>query len=115
MKRHCRFCGFNNPPDAGDCLYCHRSLPATIGQVKETLKNFNDISQGNLSQVGQRIGGNLVADQVSSLKYRFHPVWFLKLKFHGLKKTLINVFWIIFIIGLLVIMGIAYKAIGGKL
>lgn len=115
MYRQCRHCGFKNPIDVGDCLYCRRSLLTTIGDAKKAFRTIGNIAKGQWAEAGKQIGGNLVTDQVSSLKYRFNPGWFIKLKLHGLKKAVIGIFWFFLIIIILVVMGLIYKALGGKL
>lgn len=109
MFKKCKYCGFKNPVDVGDCLFCHRDLPMTVGEFKEGIERLEDLAEGKVGKVGQEGAKDYVGEVVSSVKYRFHPVWWLKVKLHRLKMTLINIFWFFAIIGGIVIIGLVYN------
>jgi len=108
MYKNCRYCQFKNPPDIGECLACGRKLPTTIGEVKEAFKDLGDLASGEWGKVGERKAKGFAKEQVSSLKYRFHPLWILKVKLHRLKQSLVTTFRIFAIIAGLVIFGLLF-------
>jgi len=107
--KKCRFCGFKNPADVADCLVCHKDLPTTVGEFKEGVETLGKAVRGDWGGVAKKGVDEVIGDRVSSLKYRFHPVWFLKVKLHRLKMALINLFWVFAIIGGIVIIGLLYN------
>lgn len=109
MFKKCKYCGFKNPPDISDCLFCHRDLLMTVGEFKEGIETLKKAAKGDWSEVAKEGVDDFVGDQVSSLKYRFHPVWILKVKLHHLKQSLISFFWIMAIIVGLVILGAIFN------
>jgi hypothetical protein len=111
--RKCKHCGFRNPPDVGDCLFCHRDLPITVGEAKEAWKNLSDLARGKVGQVGVRVVKEEVGALASSVKYRFHPRWILKIKLHRLKRTLIDLVWVFGVIGGIVLLGLLYNILSG--
>lgn len=114
MLKRCPHCGFKNPSDVGDCLYCHQDLPETVAEAKEAWKTLENAAEGRWGEVGRKLGEDVVAGQVSSLKYRFHPVWFVKVRLYRLKQAFITLIWVFGIIAFLIVLGLIFKAVGGK-
>jgi len=107
MYKKCQHCGFKNPPDVGDCLVCHKDLPITRGEFREGMQALGKAVKGDWSGVAKKSVDDFVGEQVSSLKYRFHPVWWLKVKLHHLNQSLISLLWILgIILGLALLGGI---------
>jgi len=78
-------------------------------EVKEARKNLGDLAEGKVAEVGARVAKGEVGEMVSSVKYRFSPIWILRLKLFRLKKRLVDFLWVFGIIGIiggLVILGI---------
>jgi len=75
-------------------------------EVKEARKNLGDLAEGKVAEVGARVAKGEVGEMVSSVKYRFSPIWILRLKLFRLKKRLVDFLWVFGIIGGLVILGI---------
>ena len=101
----CKHCGFNNPDDVGNCLNCERDLPASLREVKENIEAVKSAFKGDWSKVTQRSVDDFISDKKSSLKYKFHPVWILRVRLFRLKQSAIGclaVFIIIFILVLIV-------------
>lgn len=81
----------------------------TVGKVKEAWRRLGKLSKGEVGGVGEDVVKDYVGEVASSVKYRFHPVWWLKIKIHSLKKTLIDILWFFAIIGLIVVFGLVYN------
>lgn len=111
MPKRCHSCGFRNPPDVGECLVCHRDLLATTVEVRQAFKNLSDLAQGKIGEAGTRAAKDFAQEEVSAIKYRFHPLWILKVKLHRLKQALISIFWFFAVIGGIVIIGFIYNFI----
>lgn len=109
MFKKCRYCGFKNPVDVDRCLACKKELPETLAETRENLQDMVDAASGKADKVIRKRGRQLVTDQVSAVKYRFHPGWFLKVKLHRLKRALVNIFWIFAIIGGVVVFGLLFN------
>lgn len=109
MFKKCRHCGFKNPVDVGECLVCKRDLPTTVGEFKEGIEAIKKATKGDWSGVAKKTVDEVVGERVTPLKYKFHPVWFLKIKLHRLKMALTEIFWIFAIIGGIVILGLIYN------
>jgi hypothetical protein len=85
----------------------------TVGEVKEAWKNLGDLTQGKVGEVGVRVAKEEVGEMVSSVKYRFHPVWILKVKLFRLKQRLVELVWIFGIIFGFVVLGLLYDFLTG--
>jgi len=81
----------------------------TIGEVKEAWERLGKLSKGEVGGVAVDAGKDYVGEVVSSVKYRFHPVWWLRIKIHRLKKALVDIFWFFAIIGGIVIIGVVFN------
>lgn len=81
----------------------------TPGEFKEGIDTLEKVVKGDWGGVARKGVDDFVGDRVSSLKYRFHPLWWLKVKLHRLKMALINIFWIFAIIGGIVIIGLVFN------
>lgn len=113
MYRQCRHCGFKNPPDIGECLVCKKDLPTTVGEFKEGVEALTKAVKGDWSGVAKKGVDEFVGDRVTPWKYRFHPIWFLKIKLHRLRMILTDIFWVFAIIGAIVIIGLIYNFLSG--
>lgn len=111
MYKKCRHCGFKNPPEINDCLVCHKDLPTTVGEVKEAWGKLEKLSKGEVGGVAGEVVKDYVGETVSSLKYRFHPLWFLKVRLHRLKMAIIDILWVFGVIGGVVLLGLLYNLI----
>ena len=109
MFKKCKHCGFKNPVEVADCLACHKDLPLTVGEFKEGVETVEKMVKGDWSGVAKKSVDDFVGDRVPSLKYRFHPFWWFKVKIHRLKMALINLFWIFAVIGGIVAIGLLYN------
>ena len=81
----------------------------TIGEARETWKRLGDLAEGQVGKVGQEVAKDYMGEVVGSVKYRFHPVWWLRIKIHRLKKALVDIFWFFAIIGGIVIIGVVFN------
>lgn len=109
MYRKCPHCSFKNPSDVGDCLICHRDLPITRTEFKERIENAKRAVKGDFSGIAKSTTEEMVTETVSSIKYRFHPLWIIRVKLHKLKQAFISLLWIFGIIIALVIFGAIYN------
>lgn len=109
MFRQCRYCGFKNPPEIDECLACHKKLPMTVGEFKEGVEVLEKAVKGDWGGVAKKSVDDFVGDKVSTVKYRFNPIWVLKVKLHRLKQALTNIFWIFAIIGGIVLIGLIFN------
>lgn len=109
MLKRCQHCGFKNPPDVKDCLFCHRDLPVTKEEFKKGIEAIKKATTGDWSGIAKKTRDDFVQGQVSSIKYRFHPIWILRLKLYRLKQSLISLFWVFGIIAITVVLGLIYN------
>jgi hypothetical protein len=89
----------------GDCLVCHRSLPITVGEFRERVDTLKRATRGDVSGIAEHAAGEMVGDVVSGMKYRFHPLWILKVKLFRMKQSAVSCLWIFGIIAILVLLG----------
>ena len=106
MFKKCPHCGFKNPSDIGDCLVCKKNLPTSRVEFKEGVEAIKKATKGDWSGVAKKTVDEAVGSQVSSLKYRFHPVWLAKVKIHKIKRGLKSLLWVLAIIAGLAIFGL---------
>jgi hypothetical protein len=105
MYKLCKQCGFKNPTDVGDCLVCRRSLPITVGEFRQRVDTLKRATKGDFSGVAEHTADEVVGNVLSKVKYRFHPLWILKIKLFRMKQSAISCLWIFGILAILVILG----------
>ncbi len=100
--RKCRYCGFQNPDTASDCLQCGKDLPKTTREVKDAFETLGAAMKGDWGKVGRKT--------VEETKLHLNPLWWLKVKLFRLKQAVIGclIIWLI-IIGLAILGGIFSK------
>lgn len=113
MKK-CRHCGFLNPEDIGDCLNCSYNLPMSGSERKETWNMIKEAANKRWNRVVGKAGNGISEEVKRSVKYKYHPVWFLKVKLFRLKQSFISCFWLLGVIAVVVILGLIFGKLGGK-
>ena len=78
--RKCKYCGFNNPDSASECLQCGKNLPISVGEAKKAFSIFGDLVKGDVSGAGKKVVEGVVQGSVEDLKVRHNPIWWLKVK-----------------------------------
>jgi hypothetical protein len=106
MFKKCPHCGFKNPADVGECLVCKKDLPTTTAEIREGIEAIKRATKGDWGGVAKKTIDETVDGQVSSLKYRFHPVWLVKAKVHKIKRAFTSLIWILLIIAGLAVFGL---------
>jgi hypothetical protein len=107
--RKCKYCGFENPEDVGECLNCQKELPRTKKELQESWKTAKAALKGDWDKVAKKGIDDYVGDQKSAIKYKFHPVWILKVKFFRFKKTVKVIFIILVILFIFFLLSQIFK------
>lgn len=81
----------------------------TVGEFREGVEVLKRAAKGDWTGVAKKGVEDVVGEQVSSIKYRFHPIWILRLKLHRLKQSFVSLLWVFGIIGALVVIGLIYN------
>lgn len=109
MKK-CRYCGFQNPDTASDCLQCGKDLPKTAREVKDAFETLGAAAKGEWGKVGRKTSEDFVKEKVEETKLHLNPFWWLRVKLFRFKQAVIGclIIWLI-ILGLAILGGIFSK------
>jgi len=112
MKK-CRYCGFENPDTASDCLQCGKDLPKTAKEAKDAFETLGAAIRGEWGKVGRKTSEDFVKGRVEEAKLHLNPLWWLRVKLFRLKQAAIGclIIWLI-ILGIVIVGAIIGKLQG---
>ena len=113
MKK-CFRCGFTNPEDIDECLYCHRKLEKSVAEAQEGLKFLKNLSDKNWMGAGTQLFQGSLNKSTAKARYAYDPIWQLKLKMFRMKKKAISFFWFLVVMAVLILIVFMMAKLGKK-
>ena len=113
MKK-CFRCGFTNPDDVDECLYCQRKLEKSVAEAQEGLNFLKNLANKNWAGAGTQALEGAFKKSTAKARYAYDPVWQLKLRMFRLRKKIISFFWFVIVMGVLILIAFLFAKFGKK-